>query len=293
MEQIRKSKWMYLAFVAPAFIIFIGLFVIPTIQTFSNSFYYWDGGVTRNFAGLDNFISLFSDKTLLTTFRNASYWIFSAVFMILPLSFIFALIIQSKVKGYKVFRTLFYMPCIISEMAIAIIWTFMLNTDSGMVNTLLRSFGLGSLIKGWLYDPKIAIFTCIFVNIWAYAGSNLLIYLGEMKSIPEEIYEAAEIDGAVGIKKVTAITIPLVWGTIKVTVFLTICASIQQFGLVYGLTGGGPGNATETFGTYMYKLGYRDQFFGYSSAVALCILIGSYIIVGLSNRLMKREDVEN
>ena len=290
MNGIRKSRTTYLLFIAPAFFLFIIFFIIPTIQTFLNSFYYWNGTMARRFAGLNNFISLFEDKNILMPLRNSLYWIMNSVFIVLPLSFIFALIIQSKVKGYRLFRTIFYLPVIISEMAIAIIWGFMFNTQTGVINELLKGINMESLIQGWLYDPKIAIFSCLAVNTWAYASAYMIIYLGEMKSIPEEVYEAASIDGAMGFRRVVSITIPMMWDTIKVTVYLSICAGLQQFGLVYGLTGGGPGDSTQTLGTYMYQLAYRDLYFGYSSVISLLILIISYAIITTSNLLMKRQE---
>lgn len=292
MDKIKKSKFAYLCFVAPAFILFFTFFLIPAFQTLLNAFYYWDGDPTKTFAGLANFATLVKDKNLLMPLRNSLLWIIDSVFVVLPLSFIFALIIQSKVKGYRFFRTMFYLPAIISEMAIAIIWGFMFNTQTGAINAILTSIGAEGAIKGWLYDPKIAIFSCLFVNTWAYASAYMLIYLGEMKSIPGDIYEAAALDGATGWRKVRYITLPLMWDTIKVTVFLSICAGIQQFGLVFGLTGGGPGDSTQTLGTYMYNLAYRDQFYGYSSTVSLLILVISYAIITISNRLMKRSDDE-
>lgn len=291
MRNSRYYKLTYITLVAPAFLIFIAFVLYPTLQTLLLSFYSYDGGISRFFIGFQNFVELSKDSDLLLPLRNSFYWIINSIFVILPLSFIFALIIMTKMKGHKFFRTLFYMPSILSEIAIAIIWVFIYNSDAGLLNSILKSLGLESIIRGWLYEENTAIFACIAANTWAFAGSYMLIFMGEMKGIPVEIYEAAEIDGALGLKRVFSIIIPLVWETAKVTVFLSICAGIQQFGLIYGLTGGGPGNSTQTLGTYMYKVGYRDFYFGYASTVAVLILIISYGTIYISNRIMKRDEI--
>jgi raffinose/stachyose/melibiose transport system permease protein len=290
MERIKLYKLTYLSFIAPALLIFTLFMVVPTLQTLILSFYKWDGASEKVFIGIDNFRSLFQDADLWLPIRNSLLWIADSVFIVLPLSFLFALLLNKNAKGSTFFRLVIYLPSILSEMAIGIIWIFIFNTNSGLLNTLLQSIHLDFLIKGWLYDDHVAIYSSLLANTWAYAGSYMLIYLAAMKNISAEIYEAAELDGAVGLRKILYITFPLLLDTIKTTVFLSIGASIQQFGLIFGLTGGGPGNSTQTLGTYIYKVAYQDYFFGYASSVAVLIFVISYGLIYVSNKVLKSSE---
>lgn len=228
----------------------------------------FDWPITREptFVGLGNYIKMFTDdpqfyKSLIITFK------FAVIFV--PLNLIIALIlsllITQSVKGIKFFRTIFYLPAVVSGVAISIIWGWIFNSEYGILNYMLSLIGIDG--PQWLIDPKWAILTIVIASAWG-VGTMMLIFYTDIKGIPNEIYEAAAIDGANPVKQFLHITIPSITPTILFNLITSIIAALQQLTLVLLLTGGGPLKSTYFYGLYVYHNAFKHHKLGYASANA-------------------------
>ena len=224
--------------------------------------------------GLRNYIKLFTeDEVVWIAFRNIFYMIVISFIFMLPIALLLANSLSSVIRGNRFYSVVFYMPCIISTIMIALMWSAIFNTDIGPINSILKAVHLDFLAMTWLGDPKITIFVVIFVNTWQYVGYHMLIFLTSLQAIPESIFEASRIDGAGGFMKLIYITVPLLKESIKLNSILVVIGSFKAFDLVYAMTSGGPADSTQMLATYMYHNTFRRFNFGYGSAIAMTIFI--------------------
>jgi multiple sugar transport system permease protein len=252
----------------------IGLLVFtlgPLLFSLVMSLFDWP--ITRDpkFIGLDNYIKMFTAdpqfyKSLAITFKFAI--IFVPLNLIIAL--ILALLITQQVKGIKIFRTIFYLPAVVSGVAISIIWGWIFNSEYGILNYLLSFIGIDG--PKWLIDPKWAIATIVIASAWG-VGTMMLIFYTDIKSIPPEIYEAAAIDGANPLRQFISITIPSITPTILFNVITSVIAALQQLTLVLLLTGGGPLKSTYFYGLFVYNNAFKHHHLGYASANAWFMFI--------------------
>lgn len=279
----RKNIFSATLFLLPALIMFALFIIYPMTQGVYLSFFKWSGipSVVPEFVGLDNYIRLFSDNKFWSSMYNVGVFIASGFFIIMPVSLLLALIITSKIRMRRIFKTAFFMPVVLSKTAIALMFSFLL-LPSGLINTVLTDMGLGLFSMDWLGNPNIAIYTVVLVNAWIYFGLNMIIFASGLVSIPTQLYEAARIDGANDYKLLVHITLPNLTNVLKIVSVLVITGSLQAFEVVYVLTKGGPGGATEVPNILMYNAAFSYQSFGYSytiGSVLLFIALGATIIL--------------
>ena len=272
----RAPLW---AFLAPAIIMMVVFFVIPVIYVAVVSLLKWNGISTPEFRELRNFALLFKDKAFLRSILNNVIWALVAGFIQVPLAMVMAIILSRKPKGWKFFRTVYFLPQVISGIALATMWRAIYSADNGMLNGLLRMVGLGHLAKDWLGTLESA-FPAVVIYWIFYIGYYMVIMMADITTIDESYYEAATIDGATDFQQAIHITIPLIRRTSLLTcVTLASVMGLRQFEQVYMLTNGGPANTTSTIVLYMYKK-LQDSNYGVASASALIlILIGVVFIV--------------
>ena len=198
-----KKHFLHL-FLLPALFFYVGFQVYPILAAFVNSFYSFKGMVRQDFIGLDNFIRLFTEEPYNNIFKNAFWhniiYFIVTVFAKLVLAFALALLINSKIKGREFFKAVFFMPKLLSVIVVGFLFSLILNPTNGALNSFLKMVGLAEWAHPWLGDPKTALYTIILVNSWYGIGFAILIFLAGLQAIPEEIYEAAKIDGASGVE---------------------------------------------------------------------------------------------
>lgn len=234
---------------------------------------HWDGVNQSTPAGLDNFKELFNDRIFWLTIRNSVYWM---IFTIIPQStigFFLALALNTKLRGRTVYRTLFFLPVVISPVVIGIVWQRILDPFNGVIASVGRDIGVESLTKNYLADPTTAIFTVIVVNVWMWSGYSMLFYLAGLQQIDKSVLEAAKIDGAGGWRMIRSIYFPLLKPTHLSLLLLSIIGSFKTFELVYVLTEGGPDHASEMIPTYTFLLAFKLQNVGYASSLSVVLLI--------------------
>ena len=214
-------------------------------------------------------------------------------FVILPVAILFALLLNQRIRGRSVIRVLIFVPYVISEVIVGIGWSLMLQ-DAGALNSLLEKWGLGFLQQSWIADPSIAMGSLMIIITWKYLGFAVILMLAGMQSIPEELYEAAAIDGAGFWKIQWSITVPLLGPTIRIWAFLSIIGSLQLFDLVNIIWGQyiAATAGTSTMATYMYQNGHLAGSYGYGNAVAVMLFLITLIVALVYQRFVLRRDTD-
>ena len=244
-------------FLLPALVLFLLFVIYPIFQSIYYSLFDWKGfGPAEDFVGLENFKNILSDKVFMIALRNALLLIVFSIGIQLPLSLMLAVMVGRDLPGRVFFRTIFFMPYVISEVITAIMWLFLLNPnpDRGFINAVIVA--LGGEAQPWLGDTTLVLPALFFALTWKYFGFHMLLYMAGLQNIPQEIEEAGRIDGANSLQNFFFITLPLLGSTIRTSVYLSVLGSIQQFILVWIMSKGGPVNASETLATYMIRFGF-------------------------------------
>jgi raffinose/stachyose/melibiose transport system permease protein len=280
---------------APAIVIFLAFVILPVIMAAYYGFYQWKGygspSVNGKFAGFQNYITILTDPTFQAAVGHNAFVVVMSLIVQGPLAILFALLINVKMKGRALIRTLIFVPYVVSEVIVGTGWSLLLQSK-GAINDLLSKIGL----KGadWIADPKIALWTLLFVISWKYLGFAVILMLAGMQSIPEELYEAARVDGASFWQQQWKITLPLLGPTIRLWAFLSIIGSLQLFDLVYIIWGQyvSATAGTSTMATYMVLEGRGAGNYGYGSAVAVVLFIISLVIALIYQKFVLNRDLE-
>jgi raffinose/stachyose/melibiose transport system permease protein len=262
-------------FLLPAFILFLVFLVYPIIRSVYYSTFTWNGlGPAVNFVGLQNYKGILTDGIFKTAVLNCLLIVALSLTIQLPLSLALAIMVGRDLPGRGFFRAIFFMPYVLSEVITAIIWLGLFNPDPerGLINAIIVLFP-GGQAQAFLGDTNLVLICVFIVLTWKYFGLHMLLYLAGLQNIPREIEEAALIDGANRWQMIRNVTIPLLGGTIRTTIQLSVLGSLTQFNLIWIMTKGGPVNASESMATYMYRFGFIRFWLGYGSAVALVMLL--------------------
>lgn len=257
-------------FIGPAVILFSIFMLYPIIYSFILSFQSGQGS-NLSFTGLDNFQRLLSDEIFIKALKNTFILLIIQVPIMIFLALIIANLLNSALLKFKgLFRVSFFLPAVTSLVAYSIIFSIMLMND-GVINQVITAVGLDSI--PWLSDPFWAKASLIIAMTWRWVGYNMVIFLAGLQNIPEELYEAASMDGASKIRQFFSITIPNLKPVILFCVILSTIGTLQLFDEPFVLTKGGPSDATLTIGMYLYQTGFRFFDFGYASTIAYVIVI--------------------
>ncbi|MCC2254966.1 sugar ABC transporter permease [Ruminococcus sp. CLA-AA-H200] len=281
--------------IAPAAIL-VTLFVfIPTINVFRMSLYRM-GGITnrKTFVGLNNFKSLFNDTNFLQAMQNTIAIIVLVTICTIIFAVLFAAILsRSNVKGKNFFRVIFYIPNILSIVVIAGIFGAIYNPSTGLLNTFLEAIGLDFLTQQWMGNQRIVLYSIIFALVWQAIGYYMVMYMASMAAIPEDLYEAASLDGASEMKIFFQVTLPLIWSNIRTTLTFYIISTINlSFQFVQIMSNGGPNGHSEVVLNYMYKQAYGASVYGYGMAIGVVIFVFSFALAAIVNKITDREVLE-
>lgn len=293
----RKGRNGFIAVcVLPAVILFIIFMIIPTINVFKMSLYKW-GGFSNNktFVGLNNFKILVEDPKFYRSFQNSILLIVFVTIITMAFALIFAGILsREKIKGQNFFRIIFYIPNILSVVVISAIFSAIYDPNSGLLNSILSIFrGEGADPILWLGNQRLVVYSLVIAMVWQAIGYYMVMYMASMSSVPESLYESANLEGASRIHQFFNITLPLIWTNIRTTLTFFIISSINlSFLFVKALTGGKPDGASEVFLSYMYGQAYTNSSYGYGMAIGVVVFLFSFGLAGLINLATKREPLE-
>ena len=283
MNKSISSKKYILLFVGPAFFIFVVFGLLPICYNFALSLYRTDLMSPSVFVGFRNYINLFRDSIFQQSIKNNLMMVVGSLIAHLPLALLLSSFLFDKVRGAKFFQSVFFMPCIVCGTAVGLTWSFIYNSQFGIINSALEFLNMEHLQRQWLSDEKTVIIAIIIVVMWQYVGYHMVIQLAAMKNIPESLFEAAEIDGATKWQRFRYITLPIIKPILKIDSILIITGSLKYFDLVFVMTNGGPNHASEVLATYMYYQGFRTLKYGYASAIGNILLLLCIIAIGLCN----------
>jgi len=273
----RGNSIFYWLILSPALIVMIWLTVYPMITVFLTSFqnYNYISG-KRAWIGIENYKNILTDKLFLKSFWNTILYCFSATFIEVCLGTFLALVFYGSFRGKSIVTILLILPMMLSTMVVSAVWKTLFHYDIGFLNHLLSSLGLQRI--GWLIDPKIALWSIIIVDIWQWTPFSFIVMQAGLLSIPQEIFEASVVDGASYRQRLWRITLPIMRDQILLLCLLRTIDTFKVFSKVFALTGGGPGNATETTSLFVYREAFQYFNLGRSSAASMITLLAVIIM---------------
>lgn len=276
----------------PGILIYTVFFIVPIIAAFGYSFTNWNLNNMNQarWVGLNNFISLLQDEVFLRSICNTLLFAFFTTIFKTLVGLLLALLVVKKFPGNSLFRTIYYLPCVLSTMIVGLLFTAILKQD-GLLNNMLISMGMGSLARDWLGSYGSAMTWIIIVEIWMWAGFSMFLFISGLQAISNDCYESAQINGATSWQQFRYITLPLLAPSFTVVTTLNLTGGLKVFDLVYSLTGGGPGFDTQVLSTYVYRAFGMGQL-GKSSAAAIMLSLLVVVIAFSLNRFLKSKEVE-
>jgi len=291
MGGIIKDKKAFLIFLLPGLLFYLFSVFYPIADSIRLSLMKWNGIGDPKFIGLKNYIKLFSDKIFYTAFFNNLIYLLIVVCMQLTIGFLFAVLLTYMKKGVTLIKTLYYVPCIITTIAVTQLFRSMYSTQpKGLVNQILEAVGMGSLTTSWLSNVKTALACVSIPEGWRYTGMYMVIFYAALVSLDSEVYEAAKVDGATEWQTLIKIKLPMIKPILLLTLTMVTTGALRGFDIPYILTNGGPGNVTELLSTYMYKKAFGANQFGYGSAVAVFIIVESMLVVFILQKLFNEKE---
>lgn len=286
------SKLYSWKFVLPAFLLFFALFLVPNLMGFYYSLTNWNAMSDQvKFIGLDNFRDVFADKSNFTSIYNTLMFALVTSIFKAVIGLGLALMLNEGIKSKNFLRTIFFMPVIISNLIVGLIFQQIYNPDTGILNGFLDAVGLGAFSQAWIADPKLAIWSGMGVEIWKAAGFNMVIFLAGLQMVPKEMHEAAGIDGANYWNKLIKITIPFLLPSITINMLLNVISGLKVFDVIFALTNGGPGRASEVVNLTVF-----NQFglgtYGYATALSVLLFVFLIIISIGMVKIFTRSEVK-
>ena len=260
----KKTK---ILMIAPAVILFLLYIIIPVFMAFYYGFTNFTGIGKPEFLGLRNYITLFSDKIFYIALKNTGLVLTMSLLLIVPCSFGLSLLFARKMRGGKLVKAFCFSPNIISPILIGLIWVFILDPKIGLINAFLRYIGVSAQPE-WIGGKTLTPYCVGAIFLWQTLGYNATIFLAGIKMVPQELYDASEIDGAGKMQQLIYITFPMIRQTIIIVMLLVITGCFKIFEIVYQLTGGGPNHMSDLLVTYMYYSTFTSSRYGYGMSIA-------------------------
>lgn len=281
MARRPRSSFPYYAMLAPSLGLLAVFSLVPFLWAFATSFYDYEVGGESRFVGLANYAEYLHDPTLLSSFANLLFLTVFGIAVVMTAPLIVAKLIFSlkSERARYAYRVLFLFPIVVPGVAGLMIWQGMIYGDTGFLNELLRAAGREDLTRGWLTDPRTALWAVVAIGFPFAGGINILIYYAGLAGISDSVHEAAELDGARGVRKFLRIDVPLVMSQIKLLTILTVIGTVQGFEGMFILTRGGPGFRTMVPGLWMYMNAFTFQRMGYACAIGVLLFL---LILGLT-----------
>lgn len=281
----QRNLFIILSLIVPLTLL-IAFVVVPAIDLFRMSFTNWDGySPSSNFIGLENYISMLKNKDLWLSLRNNGIYFFVHLLMIV-VELAFAVLLTSKLRAAKFYKTMVFLPYIINGVAIAYAFSYFFSPINGAFDAILQAINLEGWIRNWLSDEKVVNYVLSFVSLWRFSGYHVILFMAALQSIPKDIEEAANIDGANTWHLFRYIQVPAIMLMVDFVLFDNIRGALQVFDIPFVMTAGGPGYASSTFTLYTIKTAFTFSNFGLASTMAVAIMIMIVVIYLIQNQLI-------
>lgn len=265
-----------LPFIGPALVLYSLFLIYPLLQTIWLSFTEWNGFKTVEpvYVGLNNYKYIFTqDPVFITALKNSVIWVTLSLALPMLLGLLLALALNRKLKGRNFLRSVFYIPAVLAGIAVASMWKWIYNPDFGLLNSIAISLGHPEWQSQFLGDPKIALYCIFAASIWQSTGVTMVLYLAGLQAVPQELNEAARVDGAGAWQRFRAVTLPALRPTTTVVFTLTIIGSLKVFDLVVGMTNGGPAQSSQVLALWSYYQSFGNHTFGSGAALSTVLLV--------------------
>ncbi|OXS53360.1 ABC transporter permease [Cohnella sp. CIP 111063] len=284
-----QRKLIMVAFLAVPLALLCMFTYYPAVRLLVQSFTDWDGiSASSEWLGLDNYKEVFTNPALFGVFLHQIPYVVIGVIQNI-VAILFAVILNSKIRGRNAFRVMLFLPFIMNAVAVAFMFQYVFDTTNGSLNALLGFLGLESLQQSWLGNTSIVNYSLASIGFWRFMGYNMVIYLGALQSIPNDMYEAAKIDGSNRFQTLWYLTLPNLTKIIQLNMFLTLSGALSVFDLPFVLTKGGPAGASETFLMKTIETAFQFNNFGLASAMSVVLLAFTVIILAVQNAVLNRK----
>lgn len=292
-RRLRTGRWALFGFVVPALVVYLLMVIIPSLQSIELSFTDWDGvSDGYSYVGMSNYEEIMQSGRFWNAVKNTLILGLGSAVIINIISLAVALMLDKLEHAQGFFRTAVYLPALVSGFIAATIWKYLLNYNFGFVNTLLRDLGFSDAARDWLGDSSIVVGVILFLTCFTLGGNTTLIYLANLQSVPQELLEAARIDGANRRQVFANVTWPMLAGAVTVNMTLAMIAGWTIFDQVMVLTSGGPGFISETMAFFIYKVGFGEYRAGFGSAAAIVLFIVVIVSTVAANTYMRKREIQ-
>lgn len=284
MEKLKRNWPAIVSFLLPGMLFYLLLVLYPIIQGILLSTYRWVTVSKKVFVGLDNYISVFNDKYFWSSLKNSIVFMLGTSILQVSLGFILGYFLYLQLKGYRFFKTVYFIPTVLMTVAVGFIWGYIYSPAFGLLKPFMEAIGLGRYYIPPLADSRTALFFLIIAQVWHSVGLQVMLFHAGFMNMPEEVIEMASIDGAYGWKMVYHMIIPLSWELAKTVIILQLIGALRVFDLVFVMTGGGPNHATEVLPMYMFVQAFQNFKIGHGCVAAVVIFV---LCMGLTMTLRK------
>jgi raffinose/stachyose/melibiose transport system permease protein len=291
-QKRAEGNLIWYLFLAPAVALLAAFTGVPLYKSLELSFYKWNGLRPPKWIGLENFVDLPSDPYFWLALQHTLVFALVETVCTITLGLILALAISRRMPGHALYRFAFYLPAMVPAAVAAALWARILEPNYGVLNTFLRVVGLNGLALPWLADVNLSLWTVIAVAVWNYCGFPIIVLLAAIEGIPEDLHDAATLDGVNAWSRLRHVIIPLIWPVLVSISVIQLIFSLKIFDIVWVMTRGGPAESTSVLGTYLYKTAFEEHQFGYASAIAMAMFSIIFTITYLYYKLSKAQAIE-
>ena len=287
----RENRFWRAVLLALPLAVFAAFVIWPLASSFYYSFTDWNGfDPDYDYVGFDNFLKIYTDKLFLNAAINTALWIVAAIAVPTVFGLALALLIDSRVPGSSAFKSIFYLPICLSAVVVGQIWVWIYQPDWGLLNTVVEAVSGERFNYAWLAKPDSALWSVIVAWSWQQTGLSMVIFLAGLTTIPEELLEVCEIEGARTAQRIRLVVVPLLAPATVVVVALNVITSLKGFDILYTMTGGGPFNSSDTLAMHMYNESFKKYLMGYGSAISVVLFLIALIIIRLYFRQLRKVD---
>lgn len=274
--------------VAPGLLLFAVFLLWPLVNALSNSLFRWDGLSPKVFVGFANYVKVFTSPVAWQTLQHTAVYAIGTSIAKVVLAFLIAMLVARRTRGVSFFRSVLFVPVLMSFVAVGVLWTFILDPNQGLLNGALGALGLPEK-TAWLGEPGLALVSIMAVDVWKWLGYHVILFVAGLQAVRPDLYEAARIDGAGRVQSFWNVTVPAMKTMIGLNFIIAIAGAMNVFDLVYVMTGGGPQGSTDTVMTYMYRQAFNVQQYGFASALASVLFLVVAVVTLIQVRLLRSD----
>ncbi len=292
MKKIWNKHRTYLMFLFPAFLFYTVFIIYPTFVSVPYSFFSWNG-ISENmtFIGFDNYKNMFQSDRFYNSVGNTFIYAVVKTVLVNIIALALAVLVDNVIKMKTFFRNVIFIPVLVSGIVLGFIWSIMYNSNFGIINAVLANIGLEEWQQDWLGNPDLARWSLIITMVWKQIGYHMIIFLAALQSVPKELLESADLDGASPWKRFWKVTFPLLAGAVTINVTLSFFNGMKIFEEIAVMTDGGPGFTTENLPYQIYKVAFANYQYGYGTALAVILFILTMVLTVVQNKLLTRREI--